>query len=248
MLTHDEAIAATRTAASYTGLATACMVGGALGLVNRSRRVAANLSLSIGSEVALSLAGVSVEAAGEQNLWTHRPAVFIFNHQSLLDPLVVFKLVQRDITGVGKKEIEKQPGLAQFAWLINAALVDRADSTQAKAALAPAVERLAEGCSITIAPEGTRSAQLGPFKKGAFHMAMQGGVPIVPVVLRNTGELQARGSNVIRPGTIDVVVLPPVPVDGWTLGDLDERVHEVRELFVATLDDWPAAVARAARP
>jgi putative phosphoserine phosphatase/1-acylglycerol-3-phosphate O-acyltransferase len=243
-------VAATRTVAAYSGLAAACVVGATLGLVNRSRRVASNVTLSMGSGVALSLAGVSVEVAGEHNLWTHRPAVFIFNHQSLLDPLVVFKLVQRDITGVGKQEVAKQPGVAQFAWLINAALVDRGDSTQAKAALAPAVERLAKGCSITIAPEGTRSAtaRLGPFKKGAFHMAMQGGVPIVPVVLRNTGELLGRGSNVIRRGTVDVVVLPPVPVDGWTVADLDKRVREVRGMFVDALDDWPAAVASAASP
>jgi putative phosphoserine phosphatase/1-acylglycerol-3-phosphate O-acyltransferase len=72
-------------------------------------------------------------------------------------------------------------------------------------------------------------------------MAMQGGVPIVPIVIRNTGELLWRGSTFIRPGTIDVVVHPPVSVADWSVEELDERIGEVRDLFVRTLADWPTA-------
>src|SRR5436309_1803116 len=135
-----------------------------------------------------------------------------------------------------------EAGFGQIAQLANMALVDRADGTQARAALQPVVERLREGYSIAIAPEGTRSPTptVGPFKKGAFHMAMQGGVPIVPVVIRNAGELLWRGSKVIRPGTVDVHVLEPISVAGWTRKTLGDHVAEVRELFVRTLEDWPA--------
>jgi putative phosphoserine phosphatase / 1-acylglycerol-3-phosphate O-acyltransferase len=93
-----------------------------------------------------------------------------------------------------------------------------------------------------ISPEGTRSPTpaVGQFKKGAFHMAMQGGVPIVPVVIRNAGELLWRGSKVMRPGTVDVHVHEPISVADWTVEDLDERVAEVRALFVRTLEDWSA--------
>ncbi|MGZ4437231.1 MAG: HAD-IB family hydrolase [Oryzihumus sp.] len=236
-----------RTVAAYGGLAASCAVGAALGVVNRSRRVAANTSLSVGSEVALALAGVRVEVAGEHHLWEQRPAVFLFNHQSLLDPLVVFKLVQRDVTSVGKKEVERQPGVGQFAWLINAALVDRTDVAQAKEALRPAVERLQEGYSIVIAPEGTRSVtpRIGPFKKGPFHLAIQGGVPVVPIVLRNTGELQWRGSRTIRSGQVDALVLPPISVAGWDPADLGAKVADVRQLYVDALDDWDTAVKAA---
>ena len=239
---HGSLLDVPRTVAAYGGLAASCVVGAGLGLVNRSRRVAANTSLSVGSEVALSLAGVRVHTAGEQHLWEQRPAVFLFNHQSLLDPLVVFKLVQRDVTAVGKKEVEKTPGVGQFAWLINAALVDRADVSQAKQALAPAVERLRQGCSVVIAPEGTRSmtARVGPFKKGPFHLAMQAGVPVVPIVLRNAGELQHRRSRTIRPGRLDVLVHPPISVAGWE-HDLGARVAEVRQLYIDALADWDRA-------
>jgi putative phosphoserine phosphatase/1-acylglycerol-3-phosphate O-acyltransferase len=80
---------------------------------------------------------------------------------------------------------------------------------------------------------------MGRFKKGAFHMAMQGGVPIVPIVIRNAGELLWRGSTFIRSGTVDVVVHRPVSVANWTVEDLDDRIEKVRRLFVRTLADWP---------
>jgi putative phosphoserine phosphatase/1-acylglycerol-3-phosphate O-acyltransferase len=173
--------------------------------------------------------------------------VFIFNHQSLLDPLVVFKIVQRDVTAVGKKEVEKMPLLGQIAWMMNAALIDRKNVKQAKAALQPAVDRLADGYSIMIAPEGTRSltSRVGPFKKGPFHLAMQGGVPIVPVIIRDTGELMWRGSNSIRSGTLHAIVARPIHTDDWTLRNLNAKVEEVRRLYVDALEDWDGAVARA---
>jgi len=236
-----------RTAAAYAGLAATGLVAAGLGLVNRSRRVAANTMVTVGGDVMLSLAGIEIDVVGEQHAWSHRPAVFIFNHQSLLDPLVVFRIVQRDITPIGKKEVTRMPLIGQLSWLMNPALIDRADVKQARAALRPALERLADGYSIMIAPEGTRSvtARVGTFKKGAFHLAIQGGVPVVPIIIRNSGELMWRGSNTMRAGKLEALVAPPIPVHNWSLRDLSERVAEVRQLYVETLDNWDDAVARA---
>jgi len=103
------------------------------------------------------------------------------------------------------------------------------------------VEKLRSGISLAIAPEGTRSATptLGRFKKGAFHIAVQAEVPIVPVVIRNAGEIMWRASLVARPGTVDVAVLPPVPTEGLRADDVDDLVDRVRQQFVDTLDAWP---------
>ena len=92
--------------------------------------------------------------------------------------------------------------MGQIAWLLNMAFVDRGNTEQARAALAPVVERISEGYSLAISPEGTRSPtpRVGHFKKGAFHMALQAGVPIVPIVIRNAGQLLWRGSTVHAPG------------------------------------------------
>src|SRR5262249_60882290 len=107
----------------------------------------------------------------------------------------------------------------------NVAYVDRGDSAQARQALGPVVDKLRDGVSVVIAPEGTRSAthRVGPFKKGAFHVAMQAGVALVPIVLRNTGDLLWKESFLVRPGRVDVTVLPPISVDGWKAQDLDRR-------------------------
>jgi 1-acyl-sn-glycerol-3-phosphate acyltransferase len=125
--------------------------------------------------------------------------------------------------------------------LADVAFVDRGNTAPAHKALEPAVQKLRDGISLVIAPEGTRSATpaLGPFKKGAFHIAMQAGVPIVPIVIRNAGELMWRGASTIRAGTVQIAVLPPIPTVGWAVDELEKHLHEVREQYLATLADWP---------
>jgi putative phosphoserine phosphatase/1-acylglycerol-3-phosphate O-acyltransferase len=229
-----------RTAAALGGIFTTLGVGVGLGLLNRNRRAALNFVATAGPEVALGLAGVTLEVRGEEHLWSHRPAVFVFNHQSSFDVVVIARLLQRDFTAVAKAELARDPRFAPLGALAGVAYVDRSDRSQSRAALAPVVEKLRSGISLAIAPEGTRSATptLGRFKKGAFHIAVQAGVPVVPVVIRNAGEIMWRASLVARPGTVDVAVLPPVPTEGLRLDDVDDLADRVRQQFVETLDDW----------
>jgi HAD superfamily hydrolase (TIGR01490 family) len=233
-------VAVARSVAAYGGMAASFGAGLGFGLLTGSRRNAVNFTMAVGSDVALELAGVRLNVTGADNL-SVRPAVFTFNHQSLLDGIILMNLMREDVTGVAKKELESQPGFGHFARLMNMAFVDRTDAAQAKAAIAPVVEKLRSGYSILIAPEGTRSATpaVGRFKKGAFHIAMQGAVPIVPIVIRNAGEILWRGSKVMRSGTVDVHVHDPIDVASWRREELDARVEEVRQLYVRTLGDWP---------
>ena len=101
----------------------------------------------------------------------------------------------------------------------------------------PAVEALKSGISVAIAPEGTRSGppELGPFKKGAFHLAMQAGVPIVPIVIKNAYQAVKKGSMMLYPTHIEVVVLDPVETALWKRKNLNQYIEEVRDLFVAEL-------------
>jgi putative phosphoserine phosphatase/1-acylglycerol-3-phosphate O-acyltransferase len=120
-------------------------------------------------------------------------------------------------------------------------MIDRSDTAGAIEAMRPVTERLRDGISVVIAPEGTRSetGDLLPFKKGAFRMAMAAGVPVTPIVLRNTDILGSRNAATMKPGTVQVAVLPPIPVADWSLADLDERIAAVRQQFVQVLDRWP---------
>jgi putative phosphoserine phosphatase/1-acylglycerol-3-phosphate O-acyltransferase len=104
--------------------------------------------------------------------------------------------------------------------------------------LAPAVNALREGRSLVIAPEGTRSPtpRLGRFKKGAFHMAMQAGVPIVPVVFRNVLDALPKDALVVRPATIEALVLPPVNTSDWTTENLDDEIRAIRDRYIEVLE------------
>ncbi|HEX3346088.1 MAG TPA: HAD-IB family hydrolase, partial [Polyangiaceae bacterium] len=146
-----------RTGAALAGLGAAGGVGVTVGLLARNRRQGANVASAIGPDLALALAGVKLNVTGEENLWSQRPAVFVFNHQSSLDVAVVGALVRRDLTGVAKQEAARDPRFAPIGYVVDIVYVDRSNSRQAREALKPAVQRLKDGTSIAIAPEGTRS-------------------------------------------------------------------------------------------
>lgn len=198
---------------------------------------ATNVATSTWGELASALAGIDIRVSGEEHLWEKRPAVFIFNHQSGIDALVICRLLQRDFVGVSKKELESNPILGPALSLAGTVFVDRFHPTKAASALEPAVDALRRGLSIAIAPEGTRSSthMPGPFKKGAFHIAMQAGVPIVPIVLRNTIDALPRHWLFVRPTTIEVVVRPPIETRDWTRADLTQRMREIRDDYLEVI-------------
>lgn len=230
-----------RTVAAYSSMGAGVALGGVLGLLNRNRATGLEVAATVGSRLALTTAGVELEVQGEENLWAARPAVFVFNHQSQLDVVILAALLRRDFTAVAKKELSRDPFFAPMGWLADIAYVDRSNSVAAREALAPAVDALTSGQSLIIAPEGTRSStpRLLPFKKGAFHLAMQAGVPMVPVVIRNAGEVLPSHSIFIAKGTVQVAVLPPVSTAKWKPATVDRHVESVRAMFVDTLADWP---------
>jgi len=230
-----------RTAAGLAGMLGGFATGVVLGAATGSRREAVDLGTTLAGELGSVLAGVRLDVYGAEHL-AARPAVFLFNHQSQLDVLILAKLLRGGFTGVAKKELASSPGFGLMFRLADVAFVDRQDNAQARKALEPAVQKLRDGISLVIAPEGTRSATpaLGPFKKGAFHVALQAGVPIVPIVIRNSGELMWRDATTIHSGTVQIAVLPPVATDGWSADQLDTHIRQVRGQYLATLANWPA--------
>ncbi|MGI8921258.1 MAG: HAD-IB family hydrolase [Solirubrobacteraceae bacterium] len=232
-----------RTAAFYGGLFAGMSAGLGVGLLRRSRRTLVDVGGEVGVDLGLAAAGIDVRVcSGAEHLWSSRPCVFVFNHQSKLDPIILMKLLRGGFTGVAKKEAANVPGFGQFFRLAGVAFVERGDTSQAKRALAPAVAKVRdEGISLVVAPEGTRSStpRLGAFKKGAFHIAMQAGVPIVPIVIRNASEVMWRGSQTLHSGVVDVVALAPVSTDGWSASRIADHVADVRQMFVDTLAEWP---------
>lgn len=230
-----------RTMTGLSALGPLSMLAAATGVLNNDVRSAINFMTPAWMDLIHSLAGVEIKVDGEENLWSHRPAVFIFNHRNNFDALIIGKLLRTDFTGVAKKELERHPIMGPAGRLMKVAFIDRGDAKKAVETMKPIMELAKEGISIAIAPEGTRAKtrELLPFKKGAFRIAMSAGIPIVPVIIRNADDIGSRDAFFMRPGTVEVTVLPPISVADWTLDDLEDRIDAVRDLFVETLADWP---------
>jgi putative phosphoserine phosphatase / 1-acylglycerol-3-phosphate O-acyltransferase len=240
---HPMALA--RTTGLFSGFAAALGVGTVAGVLTQDRRGGVDLATSLFGRLGGQLGGIRFKVIGEENT-TQRPAVFFINHQStLIDMLVTTRVVQRGFTVVAKAEVKQMPVLGQIFSMADVAFVDRSNTSKAVSALQPAVDRLRNGISIAMSPEGTRSfsPKIGVFKKGGFHMARDAEVPIVPIVIRNAGEIMWRNANVVQEGTIEVVVHEPLPTTNWTKADLDAWVPRMRQLYVDTLDDWPGTTA-----
>jgi putative phosphoserine phosphatase/1-acylglycerol-3-phosphate O-acyltransferase len=212
-----------------------------VGLLTRNKRTGVNFFTSQWSRAVMGAVGIDLNVIGNENLTATRPAVFIFNHRNQADPLIAGRLVSDNFTSVGKKELEKDPIMGTIGKVMDAAFIDRDDPKAAIETLRK-IEGLArKGLSVLIAPEGTRldTTEVGPFKKGPFRIAMATGIPIVPIVIRNAEVIAERNSSTFNPGTVDVAVFPPIPVDDWTTENLEERIAEVRQLYLDTLKAWP---------
>ncbi|MCG7579348.1 HAD-IB family hydrolase/lysophospholipid acyltransferase family protein [Mycolicibacterium sp. OfavD-34-C] len=212
-----------------------------VGLLTRNKRTGVNFFTSVFGRTLLATIGINLQILGKENLTAKRPAVFIFNHRNQADPLIAGSLVNDNFTSVGKKELEGDPIVGTIGKILDAAFIDRDDPQKAVEGLRKVEDLARKGLSILIAPEGTRldTTEVGPFKKGPFRIAMSAGIPIVPIVIRNAEVIAARDSSTFNPGTVDVVVYPPISVDDWTHDNLNERIAEVRQLYLDTLKDWP---------
>lgn len=228
----------TRTIYATGSLVGAFAAGLPIWALTRSQREAANFSIGLFGDFATAITGVELEVEDERHLWSSRPCIFIFNHQSKADVMILAKLIRRDMGGVGKKEIKDIPILGKLMEWGGTVFVDRADGKSAIKAMEPLVDAIREeGKSICISPEGTRTLtpKLAPFKKGAFHLAMQAGVPIVPIVIHNATDVAPKNEFVMRPATVRVTVLPPVDTSKWSVKTLNDHVRDVRNMFLRTL-------------
>ncbi len=241
----------TRTIAATTSLLGAFWAGLPILALTRSRREATNFSTGLFGDFAAAMVGIELDTYGEKNLWSSRPCVFIFNHQSKADVLILAKLIRKDMGGIGKQEIKKIPVIGWLMEYAGTVFIDRKNTAGAIAAMQPLVEAITkDGKSICIAPEGTRTVtpKLGPFKKGAFHLAIQAGVPIVPIVIHNAGDVAPKNEFVMRPATVRVDVLPPIDTSGWSARTLNKHVTEVRNMFLKCLGQPEEAAAESIDP
>ena len=181
-----------------------------------------------------SFAGVKVVVEHRASLDPSQPYVFMANHASSLDIWAAFVAVPRRVRMIAKKQLARIPLFGWVMWAGRFIFIDRKNAVAARRSIEKAEQRIRNGDSVLIFPEGTRTrdGNLGPFKKGGFHLAVRAGVPIVPVALRGTRDLMPRGSYRVRAGTVTVIIGEPIPTQGLSeeeRANLHERVRGLIE-------------------
>lgn len=172
---------------------------------------------------------VRVRLEGAENL-PAGPAVVMANHQSHLDVPALFDVLPFMIRFVAKKELSMIPIFGPAMRALGHIIIDRSDHEQATKTLNEAAKHIRGGTTVVIFPEGTRSrdGQLLPFKKGGFVLALQAGVPIVPITISGSRDCLPRGSTAIRPGEIVVRVHPPIDPAQYGLERKEALMQAVR--------------------
>jgi 1-acyl-sn-glycerol-3-phosphate acyltransferase len=201
------------------------------------------------SRVMLWLVGARVRYEGLEHLHAG-PAVIVANHQSNVDIWALLCVVPQSARFVAKAELFRIP---VFGWALAGSgfvPIDRANHTQARRSLDDAAGLLREGHSLVLFPEGSRSRDgtLGPFKKGAFHLALGAGVPVVPVAISGSFQVMPPRSLRVHPGRVLVRVLAPEPTEAYGPNGHDALRTKVRARIDAALEPVPEALPTAAVP
>ena len=206
----------------------------AVALARGPRGHASVLAARTYSRVMQKVLGWRIEAEGVERFAQAAPSVVMARHQSNLDVIVYGEVFPRGAIAIGKKQLEWIPF---FGWLWTATgniLIDRRRTGAAMEAIRKAAESSRSiGASIWVAPEGHRNMkrEMLPFKKGVFHLALDGRLPVLPVALSPLDTLLDAHRWAVRPGTIRLRVLPPIPVDDLAPGDVATLMSRVRTPF-----------------
>jgi 1-acyl-sn-glycerol-3-phosphate acyltransferase len=185
------------------------------------------------SRIMLWVVGARVTYHELQRAREHLPCIFIANHQSMVDIWVMFAVIPPTTRFVAKAELFRIP---VFGWALSSCgciPIDRANRGEAIRSLRSAAEKIRSGLSVVLYPEGSRGddGRLRPFKKGAFHLAVQAGVPIVPVVISGSHAVLPARSIRANPGPVEVHLEPPVDARPYQPDNHDDLRHDVHAIF-----------------
>jgi 1-acyl-sn-glycerol-3-phosphate acyltransferase len=188
---------------------------------------------------------VKITVTGAQNLNPTRSYIYMPNHQSNADiPLLLGRLPVQ-FRWLAKAELFKIPLFGRAMRGVGYISIDRSNRKSAFASLERAARTIRDGTSVLIFPEGTRSrdGRILPFKKGGFVLAVDSGVPIVPVIIRGTRDIIPKGRFMIRPAPVTMEILEPVATADYTRKTKDALLERIRAILVDSLENDRQEVA-----
>ncbi|PLX75823.1 MAG: 1-acyl-sn-glycerol-3-phosphate acyltransferase [Desulfuromonas sp.] len=188
---------------------------------------------------AFRVAGGRVETEGEENIPPDRPVIFISNHQSNFDIPTLYAGLPVQFRWLAKQELFDIPVFGLAMKRSGYIPVDRSDNRKSMISMKHAADRIRQGTSVVVFPEGTRSpdGKLLPFKKGGFMLALKSGVPVVPVAIIGSRDLCPKGSLRIRGGTIRVRFFEPIETADLTNRDRDDLIDRVFQTIAGAVEE-----------
>ena len=179
-----------------------------------------------------------VNLVGRERIDPAQSYVIVANHQSHFDVFALYGWLPIDFRWVMKAELRRVPFLGFACEQVGHVFIDRSNPRAAAAAIDAARPQLVGGTSIIFFPEGTRSddGALLPFKKGAFHLALELGLPVLPVAITGTKHILPNRTLRLRPGRVEMVVCDPIPVDGYARDEVDALSAASRAAIQGVLD------------
>jgi len=198
------------------------------------------------AKILLLIFNTKVQIIGRENILRGKPQIFMANHQSDFDILIVLAHIPGQFRWLVKKELFNIPVFGAAMKSAGYIEIDRNNREGAMQSLDQAALCIREGKSIMAFPEGTRSrfGEIKPFKQGTFYLAIKSGVPIVPISIIGSGEIMPKRSLNIKPGKIKLVIGKPIDVKNITLENRRELITIVRETIIKNYDSWRAEVAQ----
>ena len=237
-----DVVAAVRSVATYVAVSLYVVVTGLVGMLLATVFGWTDVLYIFGHggvRLAAALSGIKYRVAGTENLPRDRAAVYCCNHQSNVDPPILYTALHPRLHILYKHEIDRIPVLARAFRMGGFIPIDRSKRESAMRSIEAGARSLQAGNSFLIFPEGTRSKtdEMLPFKKGGFIMAIKAGAPIVPVAIQGGRRAMRRGSRIIRPVTVSIRVGAPIETSGLDLDDRDMLILRVREAIARLLTE-----------
>lgn len=185
----------------------------------------------------LAMVGVRVRVEGLDNLDPEQPYILTPNHQSFIEVPLFVTYLDRYPAYLAKKEVFRYPIFGYGIGLLKVVPVDRSNSPSAVESAKAATENIRRGKSYMVYPEGTRSkdGKLLPFKKGAFMMAIDAGVPVVPVTVSGATKIMPKGEFKVYPSTVRLTIHQPISTAGYDKENVAELMAQTREKIYSAL-------------